>query len=182
MADEALKAKVDMIHHDLTALRDRDEEHDQLLNRTTSMLDEHAKSIAAIPHIKSDVDHLRSQHKEIFEQSMQHGKMLLEHAKLHTQHADAIAAARDQARHATQSSSDLAREWRDAAVAIDRHVKGVAEAQSDKLDTLIAAKDLQTKALQQIASHAGSPKLAAFVAAGAVIGGLIAGLLHQLLK
>lgn len=195
MSDD-VDARFNMLHRDVDALRSRDNQHDELFaeqrettQRMAAVLEEQGKTLAVIsdafPRVLGDMDHLKSQNAALVTQTMEHGKMLLEHAKLHTQHAESLAATREQARQAMQSSSDLSAHVQNTFSAIDAHVKTVAEATSEKLDTLVIAnvdaaadRTLQTQLLQKIAGHAQSPKLAAAVFGGAFIGGLIAALFH----
>lgn len=126
---ETLHAQVDMLKRDVSELRHVDERHERSIDRLTGV-----------------TDLLQNQQKHLFEQQMEHGKLLLEHGRLHVQHSDAIAGVREQARQGIQLAADLAKEWRDAAQAIDRHVSGVAKShsndmakQGEKIDALVSA-------------------------------------------
>jgi hypothetical protein len=137
------------------------------------------------------------------DQTAAHGKMLLEHAKLHTQHAEANIATREQARVATQSSSDLAKEWREAAAAIDKHFSKTAKEHSGqlsgltiKLGEVIAGQDAQkkaataaateraaqTRALESLVKVANVRRLALVATAGAAFGGFVFGVLAPLVS
>ena len=191
MNDE-LSAKFTMIHRDIAELRRADEEFRRSDER-------HENTLA---NLKGDTEHLKSQNKQLFEQQMEHGKMLLEHAKLHTQHAESIASAKEQARVATQSSTDLSKEWRDAAQAIDKHVAAVAGAQaetskktSEQVQRLATAQEqsnlaradeakeraLQTIALNKLVEMMKSPRIAIYVAIGAIVGGALMAIVGKVL-
>jgi chromosome segregation ATPase len=183
MSDE-IKAQVDMLHRDVLELRSVD-------NRLTTLIEDQGRTlevlVEAIPKVTGDIEHLKSQAAQMFQQQMEHGKILLKHAELHTQHAESIAATRDQARRATESASDLSKEWKDAAQAIDRHVSGIANTQSGAIQRLATAQEqmneqrekdreeqqLQTAALNQLVKAVSSKRFAVYVAAGAFVGGLI---------
>lgn len=206
MSDE-IKAQVDMLHRDVSELRSVD-------LRLTTLIEDQGRTLdivtEAIPRISGDVEFLKSQNKQLFEQQMEHGKMLLKHAELLTQHAESISGARDQARRATESASDLANEWRDAAAAIDRHVATVVNSQASSLEKTTAQvektteqvqrlataqeqtnehreqerkeQELQTVALNKLVKAVSSKRFAAYLAAGAFAGGLIVAIAEKVIQ
>ena len=122
------------------------------------------------------------------DQLVAHGAMLTKHAEMHTQHAERLIAAQEQARHANQSSSDLARESRVAMEAIGRHMATVEKANADKLDAIVLASAqtqeqnrLQTIALDKLVEWKASPWFRAAVVAGAFFGGVIVAVVSRLL-
>ena len=117
-----------------------------------------------------------------------HSQMLTKHAEMHTDHARGIIAAQEHARHANQSSSDLARESRTAMEAIGRHMATVAKANADKLDAIVMASAqtqeqnrFQTIALDKLVEWKASPWFRAAVVAGAFFGGVVVAVVSRLL-
>lgn len=176
---ETTQAQIDMVRRDVLELRSVDERQER-----------------AIEGLRGDTDHLKSQQRQIFEQQMEHAKLLLRHAELHVQHSEQISAARDQARQATQSASELAREWRDAAQAIDRHVSGVAKSNAEvvgklgeKVDKLVTAQEqdrnerkLQTVALNKLSDAVKSPLFAVYVGVGGIAGGALVAIFERIFR
>lgn len=129
------------------------------------------------------------------EQSQQHGAMLLEHAKLHTDHAKAILVARETAREARQSSTDLSKEWRDAASAMGRHLdtshEKLAEGQAAMREEFVNSQNKQLEILQQIVAKVVNIRLPRWVritlavafTLGTFAAGILAGLVsHGVIK
>jgi hypothetical protein len=114
-------------------------------------------------------------------QLVAHSQMLTEHAKLHTEHARGVIAAQENARTARQSSSDLAKESREAMSAIGKHMSQVEKKNAEKLDALMLADEKasahrtrQTAALEKLV---GSRWLRYALIAGVFFGGVVAGLI-----
>lgn len=203
---EDIDSKVSMLHRDLTELRVTDRhletlfsEQREATSRMACVLEEHgrelAKISASLPKMTIDIDYLKSQHTQLFEQSMRHGELLLKHAELHTRHAESIGAVREEVREVKQRSSDLSQEWTSAASAIDAHVKQVSAGHKAALARVVegqeqaaraalaeaADRKLQTKALGTLAKVVTSPRVAAYITFGAIVGGFVAALFGKVL-
>jgi hypothetical protein len=113
-----------------------------------------------------------------------HGQMLTKHAEMHTQHAERIIAAHEAARTAKQSSSDLARESREAFDAIGRHMSEANAATDKKWDALVQSnaraesqRAIQTAAINQLISWQQTKWFRTALIIGALVGGALAGYL-----
>lgn len=162
---EVAEAKVEMLRRDFKVSEERQDR--------------------AIERLTGDTEHLKSQHRELFAQQMEHAKLLLDHGKLLVQHSEQIGVAREQTREATQRATELSRELRDSMTAVDRHVAGLAQSQADSVAKVgdqvgrlaqaqessneERAKDreeqkLQTAALNKLVAMTGSPRFATIFA------------------
>ena len=95
-----------------------------------------ADTVAVVPNLVQDVDALKRQTAQIFEQQMKHAEMLVRHAEMHTQHTEALMAQREETRHARQSASDLSAEFKDAIGAMTRYVDTTQRATSGDIASL----------------------------------------------
>lgn len=126
-----------------------------------------------IGSLKARISAVENIVKNVATQTLQHSSILTEHAKLHTQHASGIVAAREDARFAKQSSSEVSNEVKSIAHGISAHVSTMGRSQTE----LVQETKIQSAALRKLVKWHASPyfKLAALI--GAVLGGMIAGLL-----
>jgi hypothetical protein len=116
--------------------------------RLSSKATEHAETLAR--HAQQLEAHGRILHT-LTEQSAQHGAMLLKHAELHTSHAESIAAAREGARQAQQSTSDLGQEFRASMVSLSRYMSDTEKRRSVEVGELRDAIKAMAAAQQQMA-------------------------------
>jgi hypothetical protein len=118
----------------------------------------HAEMQSAVASLASTVarhdEQLEAQGRilrTLTEQSAQHGVMLLEHAKLHTKHAEANVSARELARQAMQSTTDLGAEFRTSMQGLARHMAETERGRSEEIGELRKAMTSMATAQQQMA-------------------------------
>lgn len=104
--------------------------------------------------LRTEVDGLKKVYLDIADAQAAHAKMLTDHARMHTEHMQSVAAVRDIAREAMQSSSDIEFKQRDFQEAVQRHLTATYSALATDVADLKGDNVIQNdniRALQETA-------------------------------
>lgn len=111
---------------------------------------------ADLERLHEKYDDLKKAHQTMATQQIEHGKLLLEHAKMLTEHSSQLHIAREQAREAMKSSSDLSYEWKAAAESMASHMKRGQDATATMVSEVAnKVTTIETETLEQTALMRG---------------------------